>query len=194
MTERHLYQQLLTAPNLLTCFRFVSAPVLLWLAWHGHEKAFLLLAVTFLSDALDGFVARRTRQVSEFGAILDSWADVVTYSTIALCAWWLWPAVVSREALYVALVIGSYLLPAAVGLFRFGRFTSYHTRAVKLAAVLMAASLFLLFLGGPAWPFRFAALVCTAAALEEIAITLVIDRFRTNIRGIFEVIGKNPGD
>ena len=193
MQSSYLHQQLLTLPNLLSSFRFVSAPGLLWFAWHGQKSAFLLLlAVTFLSDALDGFVARRTGLVSEFGAILDSWADVVTYLTITLCAWWLWPAIVSHEALYVALVIGSYLLPAAVGLIRFGRFTSYHTRAVKLAAVFMAASLFLLFLGGPAWPFRIAALVCAAAALEEIAITLSLSKFRTNIRGIFDAIGKKP--
>ncbi len=194
MQDQYYRQQLLTLPNLLTSFRFVSAPILLWLAWHEHKSAFLLLlAVTFLSDALDGFVARRTGQVSEFGAILDSWADVLTYLTITLCAWWLWPGIVSREARYVALVIGSYLLPAAVGLIRFGRFTSYHTRAVKLAAVFMATSLFLLFLGGPAWPFRIAALVCAAAALEEIAITLSLSEFHTNIRGIFDAIGKKPG-
>ena len=65
-----LNPELLTLPNLLTCFRFAAAPVLLWLAWHDYKNPFLiLLAVSFLSDALDGIAARLTGQVTQFGAI-----------------------------------------------------------------------------------------------------------------------------
>ena len=64
-----------------------------------------LLALTFLTDILDGMAARLTGQVSEFGAALDSWADVIIYVTIALGCSWLWSAIVSRERCYVALVI-----------------------------------------------------------------------------------------
>jgi len=112
----------LTLPNLLTGFRFVAAPVLLWLAWHGHGIAFMgLLAITFLTDMLDGMAARLTGQVTQFGATLDSWADVITYLTIALCCWWLWPDVVSKELLYVGLIVASCLLPALAGMLKFGK-------------------------------------------------------------------------
>ena len=149
----------LTLPNLLTGFRFVAAPVLLWLAWHGYPVAFMgLLAFTFVTDLLDGMAARLTGQVSQFGASLDSWADVITYLTIALSCWWLWPDVVRRELLYVGLIVASCLLPAGAGIFKFGRFTSYHTWGVKIAAAAMGSTLYVLFLGGPSWPFRVAAI------------------------------------
>ncbi|MDP3837808.1 MAG: hypothetical protein Q8Q54_02680 [Methylococcales bacterium] len=49
----------LTLPNLLTGFRFIAAPVLLWLAWYGSGIAFMVeLAFDFLSDLLEGFVSR----------------------------------------------------------------------------------------------------------------------------------------
>ncbi|MFZ2313365.1 MAG: CDP-alcohol phosphatidyltransferase family protein, partial [Methylobacter sp.] len=81
-SNQHSAQSRLTLPNLLTGFRFVAAPVLLWLAWHGHGIAFMiLLAVAFLSDMLDGLAARLTGQVTQFGATLDSWADVINYLT-----------------------------------------------------------------------------------------------------------------
>jgi phosphatidylglycerophosphate synthase len=181
--------ELLTLPNLLTCFRFVIAPVLLWLAWHGYKNPFLvLLAVAFLSDALDGIAARLTGQVTQFGAMLDSWADVIIYLIIAISAWWLWPSVVKRELIYVILIISSYLLPAIVGMLKFGSFTSYHTWMVKFAAATMALTLYILFLGGPAWPFRIASIICVLAAAEEIAITLLLSEKRSNISSLWNVL------
>jgi CDP-diacylglycerol--glycerol-3-phosphate 3-phosphatidyltransferase len=179
----------LTLPNLLTGFRFAAAPALLWLSWHGYGIAFMgLLAITFATDMLDGLAARLTGQVTQFGATLDSWADVITYLTIALCCWWLWPEVVSRERLYVGLIIASCLLPALAGMLKFGRFTSYHTWGVKIAAASMGLTLYVLFLGGPPWPFRVAAVICILAAIEEIAITWLLPKPESNLRSLWHVI------
>lgn len=185
-------QSKLTLPNLLTGFRFVAAPLLLWLAWYGYPIAFMgLLAVAFVSDVLDGWIARMTGQVSQFGATLDSWADVITYLTIALCCWWLWPDIVDRELVYVALMVASCLLPALAGMLKFGRFTSYHTWAVKLAAASMGISLYALFLGGPPWPFRVAAIICILAAIEELAITWLLPTPESNLRSILDVLKRS---
>lgn len=179
----------LTSPNLLTGFRFVAAPVLLWLSWHGYPIAFMgLLAIAFVTDLLDGVVARLTGQVTQFGATLDSWADVITYLTIALCCWWLWPDVVSREMLYVGLIVASCLLPALAGMLKFGRFTSYHTWGVKIAAATMGLTLYVLFLGGPPWPFRVAAVICILAAIEEIVITWLLPAPESNLRSVWDVL------
>lgn len=185
----------LTLPNVLTGFRFIAAPILLWLAWHNHGIAFMeLLAVTFLTDFLDGMAARLTGQVTQFGATLDSWADVITYLTIALCCWWLWPEVVSRERFYVGLIVASCLLPALLGFFKFGRFTSYHTWAVKIAAAAMALTLYVLFLGGPAWPFRAAAVICIIAAVEEMVITLLLPEPESNLRSVWAIVKRSKRD
>ncbi|MCX7092330.1 MAG: CDP-alcohol phosphatidyltransferase family protein [Methylobacter sp.] len=185
----------LTLPNLLTGFRFIAAPILLWLAWHNHGIAFMeLLAITFLTDLLDGMTARLTGQVTQFGATLDSWADVITYLTIALCCWWLWPEVVSKERLYVGLIVASCLLPAVVGFFKFGRFTSYHTWAVKIAAAAMGLTLYVLFLGGPPWPFRAAAILCIAAAVEEMVITLLLPEPESNLRSVLDIVKRSKRD
>jgi len=179
----------LTLPNLLTGFRLVAAPVLLWQAWHGHRLAFLLLlAACFLSDLLDGLAARLTGQVSEFGAMLDSWADVVIYLTISVGCWWLWPVTIGREWLYVVMVVASCLLPAIAGFLKFGRFTSYHTWLVKLAAAAMGLTLYLMLLGGPVWPFRIAAVLCLMAGGEEIALTLLLTEPKSNVRSIWCVL------
>jgi phosphatidylglycerophosphate synthase len=182
----------LNLPNFLTGFRFIAAPVLLWLAWNGHGIAFMgLLAVAFLTDMLDGMVARLTGQATQFGATLDSWADVITYLTIALCCWWLWPEIVRRELLYVGLIIASCLLPALAGILKFGRFTSYHTWGVKIAAASMGLTLYILFLYGLAWPFRIAAVICIMAAIEEIIITLLLHEPESNLRSVWDVLKRS---
>ncbi|MCK9622963.1 MAG: CDP-alcohol phosphatidyltransferase family protein [Methylobacter sp.] len=182
----------LNLPNFLTGFRFVAAPVLLWLAWNGYGIAFMgLLAVAFLTDMLDGMVARMTGQVTQFGATLDSWADVITYLTIALCCWWLWPEIVRRELFYVGLIIASCLLPALAGILKFGRFTSYHTWGVKIAAASMGLTLYILFLYGLAWPFRIAAVICILAAIEEIVITWLLPEPESNLRSAWDVLKRS---
>ncbi len=187
MQKQHL-QALLTIPNLLTCFRFFSAPVLLYLAWYGHGNTFLLLlAITFLSDVLDGFAARMLAQESEFGALLDSWADLLIYFTIAAAAWWLWPDIVYRERVYFLITIISFLSPVIVGIIKFHVFTSYHTWMVKFAVAIMGLSFFLLFLFDIAWPFRGAAFVCLLAAVEEIAITYYLPESRSNVRSLWQL-------
>ena len=191
----HSIRSRLTLPNLLTGFRFVAAPGLLWLAWNGHGIAFMvLLAIAFLTDLLDGLAARLTGQVTQFGATLDSWADVITYLTIAVCCWWLWPTVVIRELAYVVMIVASCLLPAIAGFSKFGCFTSYHTWAVKLAVASMGLTLYVLFFGGPVWPFRVAAVICILAAIEEIALTFLLSEPESNVRSVWDVLKRSRRD
>jgi len=190
--QQPLEQSKLTLPNLLTGFRFVAALGLLGLAWQGYGIAFMvLLALAFLTDLLDGLAARLTGQISQFGAVLDSWADVVTYLTTAIGCWWLWPEVVRRELIFVVLMVASCLLPAVVGFSKFGCFTSYHTWGVKIAAACMGLSLYVLFFGGPAWPFRWAAIICILAAIEEIALTLLLPESESNVRSIWHILKRS---
>lgn len=176
-------------PNAITGVRFLCAPTLLVLAWYGFPKAFVgVVAFSFFSDAVDGFIARRFKLESQLGARLDSLADIVIYATMPIAAWWLWPDIFQREAPYIAAVVVSYTLPALWGIFKFGVFTSYHTRSVKLAAALMGITVIVLFLGGPAWPFHIAAAVCLIAAMEEIAITVILRKKQDNIPSIWHVL------
>ena len=65
-----------SVPNLLSASRVACCPLLLALAWNGASGGFLtIFALGLLSDVLDGALARRLGQESDFGAQLDQWAD-----------------------------------------------------------------------------------------------------------------------
>jgi CDP-diacylglycerol--glycerol-3-phosphate 3-phosphatidyltransferase len=176
-------------PNALSLSRITLVPVAGACAYAGHPQLFLAaLAAALASDVLDGQLARRTRVTSELGAKLDSWGDLATYATLPLFAYWLWPDLLRQEARYLACALVAYVLPIAVGLVRFGRLTSYHTIAAKLTAVVMGASLFVLFLGGPAWPFHAATFLLVVEAMEEIAISFVLPRWRSDVRSLWHAV------
>lgn len=177
----------MTLPNLLSLTRLLLCAPLLYLAYSDHPHVFLgLLIFAFLLDALDGMIARWTHQLSNFGALLDSWADFTLYMTLGLGTWWLWPEIIEREIVYVGLILGSIVVPPLVGLIKFRQITSYHTWLTKLAVILTAPSIPLLFLEIMAWPFHVAAFVCLLAAIEEIAITLVAKRPPADIRSFWQ--------
>lgn len=164
-------------PNLISSIRLFAIPLLLTLAWQGHGRIYLVtLALVMLTDALDGYLARRWNQVTELGSKLDSWGDLAIYTSIPIAAWWLWPEIIQRESPYVITAIACYLIPLAVGLIKFRGVTSYHTWAVKLSAVVISPALIILFLGGPAWPFHLAIPICIYASVEEVAISLILSR------------------
>lgn len=175
--------------NALTGFRLaIAAPLMLVFAIAGERGLFLwMLVASFFTDFIDGTVARLSGRPNRFGAMLDSWADVTAYVSIAISVWLLWPELVRREWMPFTAIVASFLTPSLVGLAKFGRFTSYHTLLVKAAVAATAAGLLLLLWGGPAWPFRLAAVLAVLAALEEIAITSVLEEPRSNVRGIYAV-------
>ncbi len=178
----------ISIPNLLSVFRIIAAPLLLYLAWLGHSNLFLaLVVVLLLSDSIDGFLARRLNEVSELGAKLDSWGDLVTMLSIPLCAWWLWPEILIREAFFVLFVLVAYNLPLLIGFVKFRRLPSYHTWASKTSAVLMGSAVIILFIMDIAWPFRCAAIFQAFVACEGIAITLKLPKLQNNVRSFWHL-------
>lgn len=182
-------------PNLLSSFRLIAAPILLFIASQSRPNLFLaLLAVSLMTDAIDGFIARRYKVTSETGARLDSWGDFVTFITIGISAWWLWPGILHREMFFVATGIMSFLLPVAAGLIKFRRLPSYHTWAAKIQALLMSSTIFIIFGLGITWPFRYAVLLQVLVSIEEIIITLFLKEQMCNIPSLWHLRQSLPRD
>ncbi len=188
----HAKQQIVNLPNLVSLIRILMAPVLIYFAIKQQPNWFIgTLLFAVFTDVLDGFLARTLHQVTEMGSHLDSWGDFIIYSTMAVCAWILWPDILQREMLYFILIVLSFTLPALVGFIKFHIFTSYHTWSVKLAVFVTVISYVLLFAGLLDWPFRVAAVFCLYAAIEEIAITLLIHHEHVDVRTVWQALKYN---
>lgn len=185
----------MTVPNALSSFRLGLVPVLLPLAWLQYELTFVsLIVLALFLDLIDGPIARWLNQVTELGPILDSWADFAIYITFLIGACWLWPETVWRERAYLIVGAACIILPALIGFIKFRQGTSYHTWLVKFAVVCISPSILLLFLGGPAWPFHIAIVICALAAIEETAITLIMDKPRSDVRSLWHILKQRDSD
>jgi phosphatidylglycerophosphate synthase len=175
-------------PNIISGIRILSAPVLLLLAWEGHRNAFIvLLFVSLVSDAIDGYIARRFNASSRLGAKFDSLGDMAIYLTIPICAWWLWPQVLKQEALFVFIAIAAYIVPLVAGLVKFRKVPSYHTVGAKIAAVFMSIAILFLFLIEFTWIFRVAAIFQALVACEEILITTRLTTLQSNVKSLWHI-------
>lgn len=96
-------------PNALSLARLGCAPAMVWaIVTREHEAAFWIFLSAGISDALDGFLAKRFGLTSVLGAYLDPIADkallVTTYVVLAAYGWlpvWLVALVVFRDVVIV---------------------------------------------------------------------------------------------
>jgi cardiolipin synthase (CMP-forming) len=105
-------------PNLITLARILSVPVVVW-AITANEMllAFLLFLAAGVSDAVDGFLAKRFGMQSELGAYLDPLADKVLIVSIYVALGineaiprWIVILVVSRDLMIIGAVMLSWLI------------------------------------------------------------------------------------
>lgn len=176
-------------PNILSLFRIVAAPFLLLTGWFGLPAGFFILfGLMLLSDAVDGYVARKTDQTSELGAKLDSYGDMTAYLTTPLAAWWLWPDIIKEELPYIITVVGVYLLPAFFSFVKFGRIASYHTWSAKISAVLISIGIVLLFGFHDNRLFHIAIGFVIFEAIENIAITFLLPKPEINVHSLWHLL------
>ena len=181
-------ETLYSVPNMLSMTRLVLVPVLIGLAVNAKAQAFLVvLAVSLLSDVFDGYLARKLNQITDLGAKLDSWGDVLTYGAMILGLYWIWPEVFAEQLWFVVAATLSFIVPVAYAFNKFGEYPSYHTLGAKTAAVLMAPAFYSLILLD--WDLFFQAVIIfhIVVAFEEMAITSVLDRPRTDVLSILSL-------
>jgi CDP-diacylglycerol--glycerol-3-phosphate 3-phosphatidyltransferase len=146
----------------------------------------ILYIVCGISDILDGFVARSMKQESEFGAKLDSIADIIFISSVTIVLipiikipLWIWICVV--------VVIFIRILSYLVGLKKFCTFTSLHTYSNKLTGLL----LFVIPVFYVIFNFNITAIVLSISAIlssvEELIIIISTKELNENCKSIFNI-------
>ena len=114
----------MSIPNLITLARILLVPVVVWAIATGQMYfAFLLFLAAGISDAVDGFLAKRFGMKTELGAYLDPLADKVLIVSIyvalgitGVIPLWIVILVVSRDFMIVGAIILSWLIDRPVAI------------------------------------------------------------------------------
>lgn len=162
-------------PNLMSGLRIALMPAVLAVAIAGSRVWFgALMALSLLTDGLDGYFARRFNAFTDFGRKLDSFADYLTMLVglggIAV----LWPEIVRRELVWVASGLAAFFAVLVYGFVRLGRAPCYHTWLSKFGALGCAVSMIPLLMEWSAVPFHVMIVVMILAGLEEMVIAVLV--------------------
>ena len=174
--------------NAITMYRLIAAPVLIILLLNNEKELFKwLIALSFFTDMIDGMLARKFKVNSVFGAKLDSIADDVTVVAGIFGLIILKPDFLRDQLTFIIILLVIFLIQVCVAIFRYGKLTSFHTYAAKLAALFQGVFLiFSFFLPNPPLYLFYATILITAIDLiEEIILVILNPVWKTDIKGIY---------
>lgn len=174
--------------NILTSMRILGAAVMLFIE-PLKPLFFVVYTIAGITDALDGFVARKMKTANEFGAKLDSVADISFYAVMLIR---ILPILIEKlpkiiwifVALALLLRLGAYIVAA----FKYHRFASLHTWLNKITGIFLFGVPYLL-------PTVFAIPYCWIcciigglASLEELFLHIVVKKYSTRIKSVLNLL------
>jgi len=177
-------------PNVLSLMRIACAPAMVVEAWAGGSRFWFLalFAVSLLTDALDGFLARLLRAESDLGRRLDSWGDYLMTAAAVMGIGILWPEVMRKEWPWFGTALMGCFAIVGYGLFRWRRVLGYHTWLAKGMAILLPVAVVCLLAGWAALPFHAAVLLQVLCGVEEMAIAFVLPGFSGQVPSLWHAL------
>lgn len=177
-------------PNLLSVVRLACAPLMVASAFENGSRSwfFALFGAALLTDALDGFLARRLHAESDLGRRLDSWGDYAMTVAVVAGIWLLWPEVMRREWPWFLTTLAGCLAIVASGLIRWRRVLGYHTWLAKGVAIVLPPAVVILLIGWSAIPFHGAVALQVICGLEEMAIAFLLPSFSGHMPSLWHAL------
>lgn len=151
-----MLRHLRTVPNQLTCLRLLLVPVI-WVFALMHYPVFVGVGMIIagLTDAIDGFLARKLNQVSEFGAKFDALADNILIPSAVIWLLILRPSVFTDHPVIFVAAFSLYGLSILVGLAKHKRLANLHLYSSKAAGIVEYAFIVHALLFGAYHPMLF---------------------------------------
>ncbi len=186
----NINKKYLSVPNLLSFYRIIAFPFVFAFALAGFENMFVVfLIINLVTDILDGFIARVFDQQTEFGARLDSIADLGTY-ILAISGVFLFKMDdfaphLNSFGVFLFLFVFTFIL----SLIKFKRFPSLHLYSWKIGGYIQGVFFFVLFVFG--FHIYFYSFMVTWGILsfvEHIVIQLLIPEMRSNQKGLYWIL------
>lgn len=174
-------------PNIITSFRIFGGISLIFVE-PLTLAFFIIYTLSGISDALDGWLARRFNVVTALGTVLDSIADIIFYSVMLFR---IAPLLIERlpNRIWIAVAavllvrIASYTLAAV----KYHRFASLHTYLNKLTGVTMFTVPYFIKLPIGNAVCVIVCSIAAVAALEELLIHVKSKQYDENAKSILKI-------
>ena len=145
-----------------------------------------LLLISYSTDAIDGYLARKLKITSPRGSQLDSFGDQVTLIVGLIGLFYFETNFIKTNLVLILIAFIPYILQMGIAYFKYGKATAFHTYLAKLSAMLQ--SLFILwslFFNPEYVLFYIMIIIGLLETFEEITLIFMYDNWASDVKGIY---------
>ncbi|WP_299336416.1 CDP-alcohol phosphatidyltransferase family protein [uncultured Psychroserpens sp.] len=168
-------------------YRIAAAPFLLGLIWFDLQLFFAsFLLVSYSTDAIDGFLARKLKITSPRGSQLDSFGDQITLIVGLIGLFYFETEFIKTNHVIILIAFVPYIVQMLIAYFKYGKATAFHTYLAKLSAIMQSVFiLHALFFEPDLTLFYIMIVIGLLETFEEITLIFMYPNWASDVKGIY---------
>lgn len=168
-------------------YRICAAPFLVLFIYLEARTTFTwFLLISYLTDAIDGYIARKLKITSARGSQLDSIGDQLTLIVGLLGLSYFEPDFIQQNSLLLLVVFVPYVIQMLIAFLKYRKATAFHTYLAKFSAVLQGVFvLWALFFSPEYGLFYSLIIIGLLETVEEITLIFMYDTWVADVKGIY---------
>jgi len=168
-------------------YRIFAAPFLLILIWFDERLIFtLLLLISYSTDAIDGYLARKLKITSPRGSQLDSFGDQITLIVGLIGLFYFETTFIKTNLILIFVAFVPYIIQMLLAYSKYGKATAFHTYLAKLSAVMQSVFILWSLFFSPEYSLFYIMIgIGLLETFEEIALIFMYDNWASDVKGIY---------
>ena len=168
-------------------YRILAAPFLFALIWYDQRLIFSwLLLVSYSTDAIDGFLARKLKITSPRGSQLDSFGDQITLIVGLVGLYYFETDFIKTNLVLIGVVFTPYIIQMIIAYSKYGKATAFHTYLAKFSAVVQSAFILWSLFYSPEYSLFYIMIgIGLLETFEEITLIFMYDNWVSDVKSMF---------
>jgi phosphatidylglycerophosphate synthase len=168
-------------------YRIAAAPILLLLLLLDERHLFSwFLLISYLTDAIDGYLARKLKITSSRGSQLDSFGDQITLIVGLIGLFIFENEFIKNNIILISVAFVPYIVQMIIAYFKYGKATAFHTYLAKLSAILQSFFILYSLFFTPNYTLFYIMIgFGLLETFEEITLIYMYDSWSSDVKGIY---------
>lgn len=168
-------------------YRVFAASFLIAMLWYNARELFTwFLFISYATDAIDGYLARKLKITSARGSQLDSFGDQITL-VIGLIGLWVFESnFIKQNLTLIIIAFVPYIIQMLIAYSKYGKATAFHTYLAKLSAIIQSVFIVsALYFTPNSSLFYVMIIIGLLETFEEIALIFMYDNWASDVKSIY---------
>lgn len=168
-------------------YRIFASPFLLVLIWFDYQLIFTwLLLVSYSTDAIDGYLARKLKITSPRGSQLDSLGDQITLVIGVIGLYCFETDFIQKNVNLIIIAFVPYFVQMLLAYSKYGKATAFHTYLAKLSALLQGIFILWSLFFSPEYHLFYVMIgMSLLETFEEITLIFMYKEWASDVKGVF---------